>query len=81
MLAALPIYNSTSSTSETRILNLDQTEQIKPHDPVSVESVDTACVQVVFASGGTEIVLLDMATMRDRLFILFGVVDASATLT
>jgi hypothetical protein len=64
-----------SASSQTEIIQPAMIREVKPHADVTVDSVATTCVEVVFAADHSVIVLLDMATMQSHLQALTGVFD------
>lgn len=79
MFATVTAYDGTSS-SETRIIQPALIREVKPHADVTVDSLATPCVEVLFSETHSVIVLYDMATMQSRLQALTGVVDAYGSL-
>lgn len=64
-----------SASSQTEIIQPAMIREVKPHADVTVDSVVTTCVEVVFAADHSVIVLLDMDSMKAHLQALTGVFD------
>jgi hypothetical protein len=69
-----------STSSQTEIIQPSMIKEVKPHADVTVDSVVTTCVEVMFSDTHSVIVLLDMATMQSHLQALTGVFDDYGTL-
>jgi hypothetical protein len=82
MFVIVPVYNS-SGESEDRIIQTDHIEDVAPHADVTITSTSAVvpAVEVIFQSGTSIIVILDMFTMQARLQALTGVIDTFGTLT
>jgi hypothetical protein len=81
MFKIAPVYNA-SLESEDTVINLNHIEQVKPHANVPVDpgAVDTAACEVVFHSGTSIVVLLDMLSMESNLQALTGTIDTFGSL-
>jgi hypothetical protein len=76
MFATIPCYNEAAgNTSENRIINLDNIEEIKPHADANVEGSLLTCTEARFKSGATSIFLMDLPTLQERLKAITGAVD------
>lgn len=72
----IPVYNA-SNESESRVINLELIEEIKPHADVPVDpgAVNTSCCEVRFFSGTAIIVLISQSTFESQLTALTGQID------
>lgn len=74
MFATVTAFDGTSS-SQTRIIQPALIREVKPHADVTVDSVVTTCVEVLFSETHSVIVLLDMSSMQSHLQALTGIFD------
>jgi hypothetical protein len=76
MFKTAPVYNA-ALESETRLINLDHIEEVKPHANVPVDpgAVDTPCCEVQYYSGVSTVVLVEFASMQSEIQALVGVID------
>lgn len=82
MFQQVPVYNA-ALESENRILNTDHIESVAPHANVPVDpgAADTACVEIIFHSGTSWVVLLDYASAYTHLQTLEGEITTLGVLS